>query len=135
MLAIIDGLLCVAAVQPARHPDGAWCLPKGRIEDGEAPLGAALREVREETGLVCEVLEQLGTVAYNVLRDGAPVAKQTEFWLMAAIGGELASADGAEIRAVAWRPLDGPTRPLTHPDEARLVEARAARLHAESRGF
>jgi len=35
----------------ARKDSGAWMVPKGLIEPGEAPLDAALREFEEETGL------------------------------------------------------------------------------------
>jgi predicted NUDIX family NTP pyrophosphohydrolase len=35
----------------ARKDLGAWMVPKGLIESGEAPLEAALREFEEETGL------------------------------------------------------------------------------------
>lgn len=34
----------------ARRDAGAWTIPKGEIDDGEDPLGAALREFHEETG-------------------------------------------------------------------------------------
>ena len=35
----------------ARKDLGAWMVPKGLVEPGEAPIDAALREFEEETGL------------------------------------------------------------------------------------
>jgi 8-oxo-dGTP pyrophosphatase MutT (NUDIX family) len=43
-------LLCRRAARMNRHP-GQWALPGGRVDAGEDPLGAALREVDEELGL------------------------------------------------------------------------------------
>ena len=36
----------------AKKDEGVWTIPKGLIEDGEAPLEAAVREFQEETGIV-----------------------------------------------------------------------------------
>jgi predicted NUDIX family NTP pyrophosphohydrolase len=52
----IAGALEVLLVHPggpywARKDDGAWSIPKGEFEGDEAPLNAARREFREETGM------------------------------------------------------------------------------------
>lgn len=50
-----------------RSKDGAhWVLPKGRIEPGETARQAAIREVREESGVVGEVVGELGVDSYTV---------------------------------------------------------------------
>ncbi len=38
-------------VHPTGHRDYSWSIPKGRLEAGEGYLDAAIRELREETGL------------------------------------------------------------------------------------
>jgi ADP-ribose pyrophosphatase YjhB (NUDIX family) len=45
--------------EPAR---GLWSLPGGRVEPGETAAAAAVREVAEETGIVAQVLREVGTV-------------------------------------------------------------------------
>ena len=52
----------IAAVQRPRHDD--WSLPKGHIEQGETREQAAIREVKEETGLDARILQPLGEVDY-----------------------------------------------------------------------
>ena len=42
----------------------SWCIPKGIIEKGEDPPAAALREVREETGLAGEISDKIGWISY-----------------------------------------------------------------------
>lgn len=51
------------------YPDGpAWAFPKGKIEKGESPRQAALREVREETGYTCKIEKYLGETRYFFFR-------------------------------------------------------------------
>lgn len=57
-----------------RTAKGEWVFPKGWIDPGETPLQAALREVREETGIRARVIRFAGEVPYTVDGEERPVA-------------------------------------------------------------
>jgi 8-oxo-dGTP pyrophosphatase MutT (NUDIX family) len=63
-----------------RTGKGNLNFPKGRIEPGETPEQAAVREVLEETGLVAETVAALGTLALLHI----PKPQEVQFFLMRA---------------------------------------------------
>ena len=98
---IIEGAR-VVLVKRAHPPiQGQWSIPGGVLEVGEFVCEAAIREAREETGLIVEPGELLG-VYDRVLRD-AENRVQYHYvlidFLCRAVGGELqARSDAAEVR-------------------------------------
>ena len=108
----------------------AWGLPKGHLERGEEMTAAALREVREETGLEAVILGSLGSITYqfSLPQRRVPVTKTVHFYLMAATGGRLDLHDRETVEA-RWMPCDAAASALAHDDE-RSVLARAQRMIA-----
>jgi ADP-ribose pyrophosphatase YjhB (NUDIX family) len=92
----------VLLVKRAHPPiQGQWSIPGGVLEVGEMVREAAIREAREETGLIVEPGELLG-VFDRILRD-AELRVQYHYvlidFLCRAVGGELlAASDAAEVR-------------------------------------
>ena len=105
----------VAIVHRPRYDD--WSLPKGKLDGGEAWEEGALREVREETGLRCELGEECGRVSY-LDRKGRP--KLVRFWMMRSLSGEFEPSD--EVDEVAWIGLDQLDR-LTYAHDRDLAAA------------
>lgn len=101
---------------------GDWSLPKGKLEPGEHPILAAIRECDEESGYQAVLGARLPSLRYPV--DGIP--KQVDFWAARAMSDEGFN-EGAEIDAIRWLPVDQARQGLTYPSEADLVE-RAADL-------
>ncbi len=82
-----------------------WGFPKGNIEPGEDDRAAAVREVREETGLDVELVEGFEEIDdYWYHRRGQRVHKQAIFYLAAAQSRE--SKISWEHEDMAWLPFD-----------------------------
>lgn len=128
-----DGPWVVLIAHRNAAGDIQWTLPKGGLEGGEELEEAAVREVREETGLDAEVIDKLGVVDYWFVwrPDSVRYHKYVHYFLMRYRGGDMAARDD-EAEEVAWLPLDRALERLTHTNERELV--RGARSLADPRG-
>jgi 8-oxo-dGTP pyrophosphatase MutT (NUDIX family) len=98
-----------------------WVLPKGHVEPGETAEQAAVREIREETGLHARIVSALGPIEYWFVADGRRVHKTVHHYLLEATGGTLGTED-VEVSEVAWVPLDELVSRLRHASERRLLD-------------
>lgn len=57
-------LLYEVRAETLRRQPGEICFPGGKLEEGEAPLAGALRETREELGIVSQSVQILGPLDY-----------------------------------------------------------------------
>ena len=97
-----------------------WSLPKGKAHDGETDEDAALREVKEETGLRGDLLFELPSTRY---RDGHGRPKVVRYWAMRPVGGEAAPA--TEVDELRWLPLDEAAEQLTWDGDRGVLAALA----------
>ena len=128
----------VAAIRPRGKP-GIWALPKGKIDPGESAAEAAVREVREETGVEGSLVEKLGDVRYMYIATwegarGEKISKVVSFFLLTAGAGRIGEIDEAmrvEVDEARWLPLDEAQLLLTHKGEREMVARAIARLAAQ----
>jgi 8-oxo-dGTP pyrophosphatase MutT (NUDIX family) len=111
----------VALVHRPKYDD--WTLPKGKLEEGEGALEAALREVREETGLECQAGPSLGSIEYL---DSSGRDKRVDYWLMEAVGEELAPT--GEVDEARWVSFEEAASLLSYDRDREVLERAAARL-------
>ena len=117
----------VLLVQRSRPPlTGLWSLPGGLVEAGETLEEAARREIREETGIEADALEQIG-LEEIIERDEAGAARL--HFVLAVFRGRYRSGTvvaGDDARAAIWADP-------SNPDGLALTEGTARRLGDEAR--
>jgi 8-oxo-dGTP pyrophosphatase MutT (NUDIX family) len=127
-----DGSYEIAlASRRTRKGDLAWGLPKGLVEPGEEPEDTAVREVKEETGLVAEIRAPLGDISYWYVWEGERVRKRVRFFLMEATGGDSSKHDH-EMEEVRWFPLSGAAGVASYASERDVVHGAAEGLESGS---
>ena len=112
--------------------EGRWQLPKGIIDPGETSEVAALREVREEAGIVCEIIAPLEDIEYwfAAAFDGGPKKryhKKVHFYLMRFISGDVADHDH-EVTEARWVEINEAAEMLAFDSEKKLVKIAVQRL-------
>ena len=112
-LVVQDGK--VLLVHRPKYDD--WSFPKGKCDVGESDEACALREVEEETGLRCELLDEIGETSYI---DGKGRPKTVRYWRMRAVDGEFAPHD--EVDEIRWETPEHAAEVLSWSRDLPLLE-------------
>jgi len=115
------------AKPPRKRTRAVLALPKGLVDPGEKPQAAAVREVREETGITAEPVTKLSDNKYVYVRtwgDGERVFKIVSFYLMRYVSGEidnLTSDMRIEVKHALWVPLAEAAKQLAYSNERKIL--------------
>jgi 8-oxo-dGTP diphosphatase len=106
----------IVVVHRPRYDD--WSFPKGKLDKDETYEEAAVREVAEETGLLCELGDELPPTWYL---DGKGRTKLVRYWAMRVVGIEPWSPND-EIDQRRWVTVDEAADMLTYEHDRELLE-------------
>ena len=129
----------VAVIEPQKEPEtpkpGArpksqkvlLALPKGLVDPGEKAEQAALREIREETGITATPLGKLTDIKYVYVRtwaDQERVFKIVTFYLLRYKSGridDIAPEMRIEVKRALWLPIEDAAKKLSYSNERKVV--------------
>jgi 8-oxo-dGTP pyrophosphatase MutT (NUDIX family) len=106
---------------------GRWALPKGKIEKGEKPEEAALREIQEETGLAdLKIIKHLGQIKYFYQIHGQPIFKIVYNFLIETEQKEL--KPNYEIQDAHWFEPEDALKTIAYKNTKEILEKAVDKL-------
>ena len=148
-----DGEWWMAAIEPAgdnpavttvsrragrAKTKAVLCLPKGLVDPGEKALDAALREVREETGITAVPVTKLADIKYMYVRtwgDGQRVFKIVSFYLLRYESGEIDNISQdmrIEVARAKWVRLAEAPKLLAYRGEKQMARKAIEYIEAHA---
>lgn len=105
-----------------------WCLPGGRVRRSESPVAAAVRDIREETGIEVEIIDLVGLyhLTGNTCGERLPDLALHVFRAKV-IGGEAAVNAPGRISRLAWYEPSALPDPLTATTMTAIDDMLAGR--------
>lgn len=114
----------ILLIKPRPSPDfpkERYQFPKGLIDTGEKSIEAALREVREETGVVAKIITKLTDSKIFYTFRGEKIFKIVSYFLMEYEEGDLVPQK-EETEEVFWLPLSEVRAKLTYPSDKKVID-------------
>ncbi len=101
---------------------GKWVLPKGHVEENESLRSAAVREVREESGVEARIQKKLGWIQYEFYHRGRSHNKKVLWFKMKKIGGQLAPLRQEGFVDLAFFTLEELPTQQMHENEVLMIK-------------
>jgi len=101
-----------------------WVFAKGHIGDkkkGEKKEDAAIREVKEETGIDAKIIKSLTPITYWYVWEGEKRKKTVYYFLMEYIGGDIGQHD-LEMENVEWVSKESVLERLTYQNDKNIFQ-------------
>jgi 8-oxo-dGTP diphosphatase len=111
-----------------------WQLPKGTVEKNESHESAAVREVREETGIQTEVVSLIDRIEYWFFSTSAGNRRRHHkfvyFYLLRALSGDTSDHDH-EVNESRWVEINAAMKMLKFENERRILKRAHDVIEAE----
>lgn len=125
LFTVVDGEIRWALV---REKSGNYGLPKGKVEPGETTAQAALREIREETGVRTRLYRDVPPVE-DVYRLADGRTKKVTYYL-ARFDGDTLQPDPTQVDGAILLSMDKALATLSHASARKVLRKAAEKVLA-----